>query len=71
MVDAGRPLASDPRHPFLRSTRNVKQVEKVAGEANAEELRKYYDEYRVQNAEAVLLTSAENDRIKLTIFPVI
>lgn len=39
---------------------NVKQVEKVAEEANAEELRKYCEEYSIENAEAVLLANAED-----------
>jgi len=39
---------------------NVKQVEKIADEANAEELRKYCEEYSIENAEAVLLANPED-----------
>lgn len=39
---------------------NVKQVEKVADEANAEELRKYCEEYIIENVEAVLLANVED-----------
>ena len=39
---------------------NAKQVEKVADEANAEELRNYCEEYSIENAEAGLLADAED-----------
>ena len=46
---------------FFVRPESVKQVEKVADEANAEELRKYCEEYNIRNAEAVLLANVEND----------
>lgn len=42
---------------------NVKQVEKVADEANTKELRKYCEEYIIENTEAVLLLCIECRRI--------
>ena len=45
---------------FFVRPENVKQVGKVADEANAEELRKYCEEYSIENAEAVLLASVED-----------
>ena len=42
---------------FIVRPDNVKQVEKVADEAKAEELRKYCEEYSIENAKAVLLAN--------------
>ena len=54
-LDAHRQVISGIRF-FVRPD-NVKQVENVADEANAEELRKYCEEYSIENAEAVLLAN--------------
>ncbi|KAK3176644.1 hypothetical protein OEA41_007967 [Lepraria neglecta] len=56
-LDAHRQVIAGIR--FFVRPENVKQVEKVADEANAEELRKYCQEYSIRNAEAVLLANAE------------
>lgn len=57
-LDAHRQVISGIRF-FVRPD-NVKQVEKVADEANAEELREYCEEYSIENAEAVLLANPED-----------
>ncbi len=57
-LDAHRQVIRGIRY-FVRPD-NAKQVGKVAEEANAEELRKYCEEYSIENAEAVLLASAED-----------
>lgn len=48
---------------FFVQLKNVKQVKKVAEKTNAEKLRKYCEKYSIENAEAVLLTSIENEWI--------
>ena len=57
-LDAHRQVIRGVRF-FVRPD-NVKQVEKIADEANAEELRKYCEEYSIENAEAVFLANAED-----------
>lgn len=57
-LDAHRQVIGGIRF-FVRPD-NVKQVEKIADEANAEELRKYCEEYSIEDTEAVLLASSED-----------
>lgn len=57
-LDAHRQVIRGIRF-FVRPD-NVKQVERVADEANGEELRKYCEEYSIRNAEAVLLANVED-----------
>jgi hypothetical protein len=57
-LDAHRQVIRGIR--FFVRLDNVKQVKRVADEANAEELRKYCEEYSIRNAEAVLLANVEN-----------
>lgn len=44
---------------FIRPD-NIEYIKKVADKANARELRDYYEEYSIRNAEAVLLANAES-----------
>ncbi len=58
-LDAQRQVLHGIRF-FVRPD-NVKEVETIAEEVNAEELRQYCEEYRIENAEAVLLANKPDE----------